>query len=261
MFPNRFLPRRILSRVGIGIGAAAAAILALPGIAQAHVTVQPGTAQGGGFSVVAFRVPNERDDASTMQVRISLPEDQPIGSVKTTPVPGWKITTSSRHLDKPIEMFGEQLDTVVSEVTWTATTGGIRPGQFQDFDLSLGQLPESGELVFNAHQTYSSGEEVNWNEVSADPSAEPEHPAPVLTITPAVAEQVSGQIDDSSQASQDEVSTAQSDTASDWTLPLVVSGVALLLSLISTAVAWRRGWRPNSQQEAKSATTREDVNV
>jgi hypothetical protein len=112
VFQNRSLPRRILSRVGIGIGAAAAAILAMPGIAQAHVTVQPGTAQGGGFSVIAFRVPNERDGATTTQVRISLPEDQPIGSVKTTPVPGWKITTSTRHLDKPFEMFGEQLDTV-----------------------------------------------------------------------------------------------------------------------------------------------------
>ena len=70
-------------------------------------------------------------------------------------------------------MFGEQLDTVVSEVTWTATAGGIRPGQFQDFDLSLGQLPESGELVFNALQTYSSGEKVNWNQVSADLRSSP----------------------------------------------------------------------------------------
>ncbi|MDF9748725.1 hypothetical protein M2428_000155 [Arthrobacter sp. ES3-54] len=36
-------------------------------------------------------------------------------------MPGWKVTTATRHLDKPIEMFGEQLDTVVSEITWTAT--------------------------------------------------------------------------------------------------------------------------------------------
>ena len=142
---EQLLQRRILARVGVGIGATVAAILALPGLAQAHVTVQPGTAEGGGFSVVAFRVPNERDDASTTQLRVTLPKDQPIGSVQTTPVPGWKITTATRQLDKPIEMFGEQLDTVVSEVTWTATGGGIRPGQFQDFDLSLGQLPESGE--------------------------------------------------------------------------------------------------------------------
>ena len=34
--------------------------------------------------------------------------------------------------------------------------------------MSLGQLPESGEMVFQALQTYSSGEKVNWNQVSAD---------------------------------------------------------------------------------------------
>ena len=152
-------------------------------MAQAHVTVQ-GEAKGGGFSVVAFRVPNERDNASTTQLRVILPKDHPIGSVQTTAVPGWKVSTATRKLDQPIEMFGEKLDTVVSRVTWTATSGGIKPGQFQDFDLSLGQLPESGTLVFNTLQTYSSGEKVNWNEVAADPSVEPEHPAPVLEITP-----------------------------------------------------------------------------
>ena len=128
MLENSSLRRRILTRVGVGIGATAAAILALPGIAQAHVTVQPGSAEGGGFSVVSFRVPNERDNASTTQLRVTLPQDQPIGSVQTTPLPGWKITTKTRQLDKPIEMFGEQLNTVVSEVTWTAIGGGDPSG-------------------------------------------------------------------------------------------------------------------------------------
>ena len=261
MFQNSSLRRRTLGRVGIGIGATVAAILALPGIAQAHVTVQPGTAEGGGFSVVAFRVPNERDDASTTQLRVTLPQDQPIGSVQTTPVPGWKVTTATRHLDKPIEMFGEQLDTVVSEVTWTATDGGIRPGQFQDFALSLGQLPESGELVFNTLQTYSSGEKVNWNQVAADPSVEPEHPAPILTITQAAAE---GSVAaESSQSSQEEQVTAaaQSDNASNSTLALILSGAALVLSLVAAVLALRRGRRPVSATEAASAPTREDVNV
>jgi uncharacterized protein YcnI len=263
MFQNSSLRRRILGRVGIGIGAAVAAILALPGIAQAHVTVQPGTAAGGGFSVVAFRVPNERDDASTTQLRVTLPKDQPIGSVQTTPVQGWKVTTATRHLDKPIEMFGEQLDTVVSEVTWTATDGGIRPNQFQDFNLSLGQLPESGELVFNALQTYSNGEKVNWNQVAADPSVEPEHPAPILTITPAAAGEGSAPADTDSQAGQEEQVTAaaQTDDASTSTLALILSGAALVLSLVATTLAWRRGRRPVPATEAASAPTREDANV
>jgi uncharacterized protein YcnI len=262
MFKNSSPRRRILARLAVGIGGAVAAILVLPGVAQAHVTVQPGTAEGGGFSVVAFRVPNERDDASTTQVRVTLPRDQPIGSVQTTLVPGWKITTTTRQLDQPIEMFGEQLDTVVSEVTWTATAGGIRPGQFQDFDLSLGQLPESGLLVFNALQTYSNGEKVNWNEVSADPSVEPEHPAPTLTITPAAGENGSGSTGQGSQGQDEQVTpAAQSDTGIDLTLPIVLSGAAVGLSLVAVVVAWRRGRHPAPAVEAASVPTREDVNV
>jgi periplasmic copper chaperone A len=263
LFHNNSSQRSIFARVGVGIGVVVTAILALPVLAQAHVTVQPKTAEGGGFSVVAFRVPNERDDASTTQVRVTLPKDQPIGSVQTTPLPGWKITTATRQLDQPIEMFGEQLDTVVSEVTWTATAGGIRPGQFQDFDLSLGQLPESGELVFNALQTYSNGEKVNWNQVSADPSVEPEHPAPTLTIRPAAAENGSGSTGQGSQVGQDEqvTPTAQSENESDSTLPLVLSGAAVGLSLVAVVLAWRRGRRPARAVDAASTSTHEDVNV
>jgi periplasmic copper chaperone A len=260
---NSPLRAGFVARVGLGIGIVVAAILAMPSLAQAHVTVQPKTAEGGGFSVVAFRVPNERDDASTTQVRVTLPQDQPIGSVQTTPVAGWKIATATRHLDKPIEMFGEQLDTLVSEVTWTATDGGIRPGQFQDFALSLGQLPESGELVFNTLQTYSSGETVNWNQVSTDPSVEPERPAPVLRITPVVAEQGSAPTDTGGQAGQQEQvpSAAEGDTMLGSTLPLVVSGVALALSVIALVLVWRRGGRPAPAAEATVTPTHEDINV
>jgi periplasmic copper chaperone A len=260
---NNSSQRGILARAGLGIGAAIAALLALPGLAQAHVTVQPGTAEGGGFSVVAFRVPNERDDASTTQLRVTLPEDQPIGSVQTTPVPGWKITTATRHLDKPVEMFGERLDTVVTEVTWTATGGGIRPGQFQDFDISLGQLPESGDLVFSALQTYSNGEKVNWNQVSTDPSVEPEHPAPILRIAPAPDEEGGPAPDEGSGTGPDEqFSAGQINEGSDSTLPLVVSGAALVLSLVAVGLAWRLGRRPAPAAEAASLpTSREDASV
>jgi periplasmic copper chaperone A len=254
MFKNNSARRRMLARIGAGIAAAVAAVAVMPGLAQAHVTVQPGSVEGGDFSLVAFRVPNERDDASTTQVRVTLPKDQPIGSVQTTAMPGWKISTASRQLDKPIEVEGEKLTSVVSEVTWTAAAGGIRPGQFQDFQLSLGQLPESGKMVFNAVQTYSNGEKVNWNQVSTDPSVEPEHPAPVLTITPAAAENGAAPADQNGQPGQHEQAApaAQSDSASNSILPLVVSGGALVLSVIATVLAWRAGRRPAPSVEKAS---------
>jgi len=260
MLNNTNVLRRTAARVGLGVTAGLALALALPGVAQAHVTVK-GEAEGGGFSVVAFRVPNERDNASTTQLRVILPKDHPIGSVQTTPVPGWKITTATRKLDKPIEMFGEKLDSVVSRVTWTATSGGIKPGQFQDFDLSLGQLPESGSLVFNALQTYSSGEKVNWNEVSADPSVEPEHPAPVLEITPAAAAKPAATTDvgNASGAAADTQTSTTGDDAS-MALPIGLSGAALALSLFAAVLAWRRG-RPVEVVASEQATDRERVEV
>jgi uncharacterized protein len=264
MFKNTTSLRRTAARVGLGATAALVLATALPGVAQAHVTVQ-GEAKGGGFSVVAFRVPNERDNVSTTQLRVILPKDHPIGSVQTTPVPGWKATTATRKLDKPIEMEGEQLNSVVSRVTWTATSGGIKPGQFQDFDLSLGQLPESGTLVFNTLQTYSDGEKVNWNEVSADPSVEPEHPAPALEITPAAAAKPAGTTDagNASVAGQQGPADAQTSTTGDdasMTLPIVLSGAALLLSLFAAVLAWRRG-RPSAVVASEPAPEPERVEV
>jgi periplasmic copper chaperone A len=237
--------RRTATRVALGLSAAGAFVVAAPMAAQAHVTVQPGSTEGGDFSVIALRVPNERDDASTTRVRVLLPEDQPLGSVQTTATPGWRITTGTRKLAQPIEMFGAKVDQVVSEVTWTATNGGVRPGQFQDFDLSLGQLPKTGDLVFNAIQTYSSGEQVRWNEVSADGSAEPEHPAPTLHLTAAQSEDSSTTEDTSAQAPETSSETrnvsATTDSDSNAVLPTVLSGAALLVALGAVGLAWRRG--------------------
>lgn len=245
---NPAVTRPWVRRLAVTAGAAAAAVLAAPGIALAHVTVQPGSVEGGGFTVVSFRVPTERDNASTTKIRVLFPEDQPVGSVRTTPVPGWKITTETRTLDEPIEMFGEEVPEVVSEVTWTATSGGIAPGQFQDFDVSLGPLPESGEMVFQALQTYSNGELVKWNEVAVDDTVELEHPAPVLSITAPAAEntttdpaaQATTDSADGPESSSGTATEAASGGESSPTLPVVLSGAALLVSLAALILTWRR---------------------
>ena len=260
--------RRTSTRLLLGASAVVAAAVALPGAAQAHVSIQPGTAEGGSFSVVAFRVPNERDDASTTRLSVVLPTDHPIGSVQTTPLPGWSVRTATRHLSQPIAVEGEQLDTVVSQVTWTATGGGIRPGQFQDFNLSLGVLPASGQLQFKALQTYSTGEQVSWNEVSTDPSVEPEHPAPTLTLTAAAA---AGSAAHSSagadtagppaQTEQAGVDTPASANGSDSTLPTALSGGALVLSAVAAVLAWRRGRPTRGDAQAQPTPVREDANV
>jgi uncharacterized protein len=178
---------RIASRVTAAAAVAGAAVLTLSVPAFAHVTVQPeGSAAKGGYAVVDFKVPNERDDASTTTLEVSLPTDHPLASVMPQPVPGWTAKVTKSKLDKPLTMHGEKIDEAVTKVTWTADGKGIEPGFFQKFPLSLGALPEdTDQLVFKALQTYSDKEVVRWIEVPQEGQEEPEKPAPVLELSAA----------------------------------------------------------------------------
>jgi uncharacterized protein YcnI len=166
----------------------AMALFALPSTASAHVTANPGTAQQGGYSKVSFRVPNERDTASTTQLEINFPTDHPIASVETRAVPGWTSTAHRTKLGKPIKTDDGEISDVVFKITWTG--GKIPPGSFEEFDVSMGPLPtDTDKLVFKALQTYDNGEVVRWIDTAPEGAAEPEHPAPVVKLTPANATQ------------------------------------------------------------------------
>jgi uncharacterized protein YcnI len=160
-------------------------LLTLAGVASAHVTVNPRSVEQGGYTKVAFRVPNERDTASTTALEINFPTDHPIASVSTRAVAGWTSTVQKTRLAQPITTEGgEQVTETVSKITWTG--GKIAPGTFEEFDVSLGPLPtNTDQLVFKALQTYDNGEVVRWIDTPVPGAAEPEHPAPVLKLTPA----------------------------------------------------------------------------
>ncbi|MFC7306028.1 YcnI family protein [Streptomyces monticola] len=176
-----------LKRVAAAGAVAASAVLVLSGPAFAHVSVQPeGEAAKGGFATVNFKVPNERDNASTTKLEVNFPTDHPLASVMPQPVDGWDVKVTKSKLKKPIEMHGEKIDEAVSKVTWTADDKGIEPGTFQQFPVSVGQLPENADqLVFKALQTYSNKEVVRWIEEPKEGAAEPESPAPVLKLSAA----------------------------------------------------------------------------
>ncbi|MBG0822461.1 YcnI family protein [Planomonospora sp. ID91781] len=175
------------ARRALAVTAGAAALtlgLAVP--ALAHVTISPGSAEQGGFTKVAFRVPNERDDASTSKVEVTFPTDHPLAFVSVKPVPGWKVEVTEGELPKPVTTEYGELTEAVTKVTWSG--GKIGPGQFQEFEVSMGRLPaDTDRLVFPATQTYSSGEVVAWDDEPKADGSEPEHPAPVLMLTPAAA--------------------------------------------------------------------------
>ncbi|HWM37550.1 MAG TPA: YcnI family protein [Streptomyces sp.] len=181
-------PRRRLAVVG---AIAATSVVLCAGPAFAHVSVDPEEAEQGGYSVVNFKVPNERDDAATTKVEVNLPTDHPLASVMPQPVPGWDVKVTKSKLDKPIEMHGEKITEAVTKITWTG--GKIDTGEFQQFPVSMGQLPEDADqLVFKALQTYDNKEVVRWIEEPKEGQPEPESPAPVLKLTPAAASHSDG---------------------------------------------------------------------
>jgi uncharacterized protein YcnI len=159
--------------------ATAVAALAAPAVAGAHVTLQPDQAPAGGFARLDVRVPNERDSAGTTKVDVQFPPGFVFASYE--PVPGWTVKVTKRKLAEPVEAEGEQISEEVDRITWTGDgkTGIIRPGQFQDFGLSVGLPDKPGaKLTFKALQTYSNGEVVRW--IGA-PDAE--EPAPQVELT------------------------------------------------------------------------------
>lgn len=169
------------ARASLVAALAAGGVLLLAGPASAHVSVQPGTAEKGGYSTINIKVPNEKDDASTVKLELNLDPKHPLASVMPQAVPGWEVKVEKTKLDKPLQMHGKTIEEAVSKVTWTG--GKIEPGQFQQFPLSVGQLPtDADELVFKALQTYSDDDVVRWIDPSKPGGHEAEHPAPVLKL-------------------------------------------------------------------------------
>ncbi|MGS2616559.1 YcnI family copper-binding membrane protein [Micromonospora sp. LZ34] len=178
--------RSMTAAAALALGAVATAVFGFAAPASAHVTVNPKEATQGGYGRFAFRVPNESDTASTTKVEVVLPENAPVGSVSTMPVPGWTVTIEKRKADPPVEVHGSQLSEVVSKLTWTASgNAGVKPGEFQEFPVSMGPLPQVDRMVFKTLQTYSDGNVQRWIEEPTPGAEEPESPAPVLTLTAA----------------------------------------------------------------------------
>jgi uncharacterized protein len=201
----------------------------LASAASAHVTVSAADATQGGYTVLTFQVPTESEKASTVGVKIELP-DTPLAQVLDRPQPGWTFSSVTKRLTSPISTDDGVVTQVISQVEWKASPGaGIKPGQFDQFVLSVGPLPKADSMTFKVIQSYSDGSQVAWIEVSAPgSSAEPEHPAPVLKLSPAS----SG----SQSSAGGPVVTAEPKKQSQ-TVPVVLGVVALVVAVAAAVAA------------------------
>jgi uncharacterized protein YcnI len=186
---------RSIRRLALTALVALGLVALVAGPAAAHVTVDPESAAKGSLAKFSFQVPNEKDNASTVGLAVTFPADHPIASVSVQQKAGWSFAIEKQTLPKPIKgAFGGEVTEAVSKITWTG--GEIQPGAFDLFTVQAGSLPKNvNQLEFQAAQTYSDGEVVQWNEKTVKGGAEPEHPAPVLKLTKAK-EKTSGESHD-----------------------------------------------------------------
>jgi uncharacterized protein YcnI len=237
--------RHLFKPVAVVAGALAL-LLVLSAPASAHVTVQPPEATQGGFAKLTFRVPNESDTASTIELRVQLPQDHPFTSVSVKPKQGWQAEVTERTLDAPLDNHGEAVTQVASEITWTG--GQIRPGEFDEFEISVGRMPtDTDQLFFPAIQTYDDGEVSSWIELPTADGEEPENPAPELTLLPATDDDHHGDVSATPISAADGEQAAAATSEDDHgdssnglaVAALVVGGIAIILSIVALAASRR----------------------
>jgi uncharacterized protein YcnI len=235
-------------RAGALAAGGALAALALPAVADAHVTLQPKTDPAGSYAVLDVRVPTERDNASTTKVQVKFPPG--FVSVSYQRVPGWQVDVKMERLARPVRTDDGEVTAQVSEIDWTATTPAARiaPGQFQDFPISVALPDRPGVLTFKALQTYSNGEVVRW---IGPPDAD--EPAPQVTLTPATDSAAAGGASSgtggtaataSDVSNADGSSSSSSDDGGGASTGLAVAGlVAGVLGLLAGGAALLAGRR------------------
>jgi len=219
-------------------------VFILAGPALAHVTVNPDEAPQGSFQELTFRVPNERDDASTTKVEVNFPPDHPIASVSVRPLAGWTAKVDKVKLATPLKSDDGEVTEAVGKVTWSG--GKINPGEYQGFAISAGPLPEGvDKLEFKTLQTYSNGEVVRWIQSTPEGGEEPENPAPTLTLTAATGGEHGG--GSAQPAGTSAPASAAAPTADDvdaanirGTVGIVLGALGLLLAAGALVVALRK---------------------
>lgn len=186
-------------------------ILLFSGSARAHVTVWPKESKTGAFEKYTVRVPVEKD-VNTIKVRLIFPEGVTVETVH--PVPGWGYA---------FEKGGNGKN---AAIVWTATNGGIKPGEFQEFYFLGKNSDEPASLSWKADQTYADGTVVQWIE-----GKDGNHPASVTVVT--------GDSTSAGENSHNHGSTtavaSQTSSHDEWgigtVISIVVSGIAILLSI------------------------------
>jgi uncharacterized protein YcnI len=236
--------RRRLTRATTLAALTAAGLVIAAASASAHVTVHSDQAVAGATDAeITFRVPNEEANAQTTKIQVIFPTDHPLIGVLIKNHPGWTADVQTAKLPTPVTTDDGPVSDAVSRVTWTG--GAITGDNYDDFEISAGQLPKDAtDLTFKAIQTYSNGDVVSWIDTAPPGAPEPDHPAPILHLAPAGSAASAGQDNGAGPSVSASTQTATQPDGTNRVLSIVALVVAVLAALLAATGVLRR--RPTS---------------
>jgi uncharacterized protein YcnI len=138
----------VIRRTALFLPLAAAAAALLAGSALAHADLLPREAPAQETQLFTLAVPNEKDDAATTKVVLTVPEGFSVDQLAASP--GWTREAASTGTGE-----GARL----TSVTWTADGDGNPEGGLFQF---TGSSDGAAAYRFEVEQEYSDGSVVDW---------------------------------------------------------------------------------------------------
>jgi uncharacterized protein YcnI len=216
------------------LAAAVAGALALPAVAEAHVSIHPNVVPAGANATITLRVPNETDNTATTRIAVQMPPG--FLDVSAAPPAGWSFSTKTRKIAKPVQGDNGPITSEVSEIDLTG--GKLPPGQFLELPLAVAIPGKAGDvLTFKTVQTYSDGKAVRWIGTPDSPD-----PAPTIDVSAkgGVIEDIAGgeagPPANAGHAATSQPSSAQSSTPAATTIVQKSSSNGLAIAALVVAV-------------------------
>lgn len=185
-------------------------------IASAHVEVTPKTSTTGEEETYTAKVPSEKD-VPTTKFTIKIPSGLDFDSFE--PIAGWNFTTQKDSNGK------------VKSITFETTGQGILPEQFQRFVFVAKNPDKATKVTWDAYQYYKDGSVVEW---TGDEGSDTPH-----SITNIVSETATDQ-PTKQDVKQDKDSTSTPASAGTSSLPLTISIISALLSIVAIFLGIRK---------------------
>ena len=136
------------------------AVLAVGGVASAHIDPDPPAVAAGSTATVGFKIEHGCDGSPTTDLKFEIPDG--VTDVAAMGKEGWTATLTGNVLE---------------------FKGGPLAADTEDhFDITFTAPAQAGDIHFPIIQTCAQGE-LAWIEIAAEGAAEPEHPAPTLKVT------------------------------------------------------------------------------